>query len=445
MPVTLRLLLVRHGLSTFNLERRIQGRNDLSTLTNEGKQQAIKTGQALSNLPISAIYSSPLKRAANTTINIIGEIKKDVKPIFDKGLLEIELGHWSGMTSEEVKKEFPEVFETWKKAPEELILKRNNGEEFRPIKELIIQADEFLTRLLQRHSPEGDETILIVGHNAILRCIILSLLNQPKQGFRRLQLDNASISVINVNPSNLKPYQVQVECLNSTTHLNTIFPKKGENARVILVRHGETNWNLEGRFQGQIDIPLNDNGKMQGKTAGSFLSKTKIDKAFSSSMSRPKETAEAILSFQSKVAIKLKEGLVEIGHGLWEGKLESEIKASWPELLKKWKEQPETVQMPEGETIQDVWNRSVNSWEKICLSLKPNETALVVAHDAVNKTILCNLLGLLPSDIWTVKQGNGCVSIIDISSESGQPDVVTCLNLTSHLGGVIDCTAEGAL
>ena len=74
-----------------------------------------------------------------------------------------------------------------------------------------------------------------------------------------------------------------------------------------------------------------------------------------------------------------------------------------------------------------------------------NDIALVVAHDAVNKTILCHLLGLTPADIWTVKQGNGCVNVIDISTEEGQPHVVKCLNLTSHLGGVLDSTATGAL
>ena len=65
--MTLRLLLVRHGLSSYNKDGRIQGRNDLSILTEEGKSQAIKAGEALSNLNINTVYSSPLKRAAQTT------------------------------------------------------------------------------------------------------------------------------------------------------------------------------------------------------------------------------------------------------------------------------------------------------------------------------------------------------------------------------------------
>ena len=68
-----------------------------------------------------------------------------------------------------------------------------------------------------------------------------------------------------------------------------------------------------------------------------------------------------------------------------------------------------------------------------------------MAHDAVNKTILCHLFGLDPANIWMIKQGNGSITVVDIFNDPGQPNVVTCVNLTSHLGGVIDSTAAGAL
>jgi probable phosphoglycerate mutase len=222
-------------------------------------------------------------------------------------------------------------------------------------------------------------------------------------------------------------------------------PAKRKGARLILVRHGETDWNRQGRFQGQIDIPLNSNGFEQAAAAGAFLSDVPLQRAYSSSMTRPKQTAQAILKAHPDIQLEETQGLVEIGHGLWEGKLESEIEAEWSELLKAWKEAPHTVQMPEGENIQEVWERSVACWNSIANNLSPNETALVVAHDAVNKTILCYLLGMTPADIWSIKQGNGGVTVVDIATETGQPAVVTSLNLTSHLGGVLDRTAAGAL
>jgi probable phosphoglycerate mutase len=101
--------------------------------------------------------------------------------------------------------------------------------------------------------------------------------------------------------------------------------------------------------------------------------------------------------------------------------------------------------MPEGETIHDVWARSLATWNRIAANLSADETALVVAHDAVNKAILCALLGLSPADIWAIKQGNGGVTVIDYPNGAGGSPVVTCLNLTSHLGGVLDRTAAGAL
>ena len=443
--MTLRLLLIRHGLSSFNCEKRIQGRIDLSTLTSEGQEQAIKAGEALQGVNINAIYSSPLQRALSTAKSITQACHCSAAPIIDKGLLEIDLGDWSGLTIEEVRQNHPADYEVWRKQPQELVLKKENGKSFNPIKDLKEQAQSFIRSLIKRHPIDSNQTVVVVAHNAILRCIILLLLKDPHLGFRRIRLDNASISVLNLTTGNNESFQVQIECLNSTTHLNTPIPAKGKGSRIVLVRHGETDWNRQGRFQGQIDIPLNEMGEEQAAAVGQFLKAVYLTRAFSSSMARPKQTANAILKFHPDVELKVDQGLIEIGHGLWEGKLESEIQASWPKLLETWKNHPEKVEMPEGESINSVWVRAVDSWNEICSELKPEDTALVVAHDAVNKTILCHLLGLSSSDIWIVKQGNGGVTIVDLSDEPSQPEIMSCLNLTSHLGGLLDDTATGAL
>ena len=440
----LRLLLVRHGLSSFNKERRIQGRDDLSNLSEEGHEQARALGRSLQDVSIQAVYSSPLQRAAATTASLLetqGGQAPD--PVFDDGLLEVDLEPWSGQTIDELMQGSTEAYKIWKQRPMELELQRRDGSSYKPLPELMEQARGFISTLLERHPANGNETVLVVAHNAILRCLMLVLLGEPDHGFRRLRVDNTSLSVFNIRPGDNGP-QVQIECLNSTTHLQPL-PEKGKNARLILVRHGETDWNKAGRFQGQIDIPLNENGRRQAAAARDFLKDIPIDRAWSSTLSRPTETAQIILEAHPDVPLTQIDGLVEIGHGVWEGKLESEIREDWSELLDTWKRAPETVQMPEGETIQDVWARSVRSWGEIAGELKPEETVLVVAHDAVNKTILCDLLGLTPADIWAVKQGNGGVTVVDIAADPGQPAVVTCLNLTSHFGSVIDRTAAGAL
>jgi probable phosphoglycerate mutase len=328
-------------------------------------------------------------------------------------------------------------------------LEHPDGRRYYPLLELMDQAGRFADRLLAEHQESldgsGTETVLVVAHNAILRCLMLQLLGLPVGRFRRLRLDNAAITVLNLSRAAAGELDVQIESHNGTAHLEEALPPKGAGPRLLLVRHGETDWNRQGRFQGQIDIPLNANGLTQAEAARIFLANVSIQRAYTSSMARPRQTAEVILRSHPGVPLTSNRGLMEIGHGLWEGCLEGEIAEGWPQLLNDWKRSPETVQMPEGETVQQVWDRSLTTWNRIVAGLDPAETALVVAHDAVNKTILCALLGLTPADIWAVKQGNGGVTVIDYPTGAAGDPVVACLNLTGHLGGVLDRTAAGAL
>ena len=452
----LRIVLVRHGQSSFNLEQRIQGRDDRSTLTEKGRHQARSAGHALADLTLDAVYSSPLSRASDTATLLLGEHGSAMPPQIDDGLLEIDLAPWSGLLRRELIDVDPEGERLWREAPEALELKRADGSRYRPIQELMAQAEGFVDRLLRTHrdlitAPDDggrQGSVLIVAHNGILRCLLLQLLSLPASGFSRFRLANASISILNLSGRAIagnRP-EVQIESLNGSAHLGEDpLPSRGPGSRIVLVRHGETDWNREGRFQGQKDIPLNQRGISQAHAAQRVLTKVTFNRAYTSSMSRPRQTAETILADHPGVPLTSTDGLREIGHGLWEGRLEREIAEGWPQLLADWKRAPETVQMPEGETLQNVWDRSLSTWLAIVRSLDTDETALVVAHDAVNKTILCALMGLNPADIWSVKQGNGGVTVIDYPDTAEGEPVIACLNLTHHLGGVLDCTSPGAL
>ena len=442
--MTIRLVLVRHGLSSFNLKGLIQGRTDDSFLTDEGYEQALKAGEALSKINFDKIYSSPLIRAAETAKTINQSFIKKQNIVYDENLLEVDLSEWSGLKIDEIKNKFPEIYPIWKNDPENLILKRSDNKTYKPIQELFDQATNFIEHILKIYLDKDDVNILVVGHNAILRCLILLLLGKPKQGFRKIRLDNASFSILNISSKD-KSFKTQIECLNQTSHLNKNIPSQIGDSRIFLIRHGETDWNKEGRFQGQIDIPLNDNGKNQARKTFKFLKNVFFNKAFSSSMNRPYETAQIILQNNKDLKIEKIDSLVEISHGLWEGKLESEIREQWPNLLKNWHDKPEEVIMPEGESIKDVSDRSTSAFEKICLSQKENDLTLVVAHDAVNKTLICNILGINHSNIWMIKQGNGGITVIDLFNNPKKLPVISALNITTHLGGIIDSTASGAL
>ena len=117
----LRLLLVRHGLSSFNKERRIQGRDDLSNLSDEGHEQARALGRSLQEASFQAIYSSPLQRAAATTASLL-EAHAGQAPdvVLDNGLLEVDLEPWSGQTIDELIEGSPDAYSIWKKQPMKL-------------------------------------------------------------------------------------------------------------------------------------------------------------------------------------------------------------------------------------------------------------------------------------------------------------------------------------
>jgi probable phosphoglycerate mutase len=166
-------------------------------------------------------------------------------------------------------------------------------------------------------------------------------------------------------------------------------------------------------------------------------------------MVRPRETAEIILQHHPHLQLQPLDDLREISHGEWEGLYKGDIEENYPGLLQQWQAAPETVQMPGGENLEQVWERSVRAWRHLVTSHSQADqvqTVLVVAHDAVNKALLCHVLGLGPEAFWRFKQGNGAVSVIDYPNGVDSQPVLTSANITIHLSGsVLDKTAAGAL
>lgn len=446
-----RVIIVRHGQSTYNTQKIIQGRCDESVLTEQGGADARKVVAALQGTAFDAVYRSPLQRAKRTAEIISAELPGAPSPQPMATLMEVDLPLWEKLVKSDVQAKFPDDYRCWKERPHEfcMVIPAPTGtREHFPVLSLYEQAQQFWQDILPRH--QGD-TILIVAHNGINRCLIASALGVSPARYHSIQQSNCNINVLNFAGS--WGEGVQLESLNQTAHLGDALPapRQGNHGlRLLLVRHGETEWNRVSRFQGGIDVPLNDNGRRQGQLAAEFLKDVPLNFAISSPMLRPKETAEIILKSHPNVPLDLRDELKEINHGLWEGKLESEIKQEYGELLRQWQTAPETVQMPEGENLQQVWDRAIACWEGIIEAAEASDTelktGLVVAHDAINKVILCHVLGLSPADFWRVKQGNGAVSIIDYPKGTSQPPVLQSSNITTHIcGGILDKTAAGAL
>ncbi len=183
--------------------------------------------------------------------------------------------------------------------------------------------------------------------------------------------------------------------------------------KILLARHGETPWNAEGRYQGQIDIPLSAIGERQAMNLGERLRGVEITRAVASPLVRAALTAQLALESHRAAQLSFDPDLQEIAHGEWEGLLASEIRARDPERLRAWREAPETVQMPGGESLQQVLDRAWPAFARACAGLGPDDTLLVVAHDAVNRVLLCRILGLPLGRLWAFRQAPTTINLLE--------------------------------
>jgi broad specificity phosphatase PhoE len=179
---------------------------------------------------------------------------------------------------------------------------------------------------------------------------------------------------------------------------------------VLVVRHGETPWNREGRYQGRTDIALSDEGRAQVARLGARLAGVTISRAIASPLGRAKATAEAIVGNR----LELDAGLLEISHGAWEGQLANDVERAHAEMFGVWRTAPgrDAPAGPGAETLGDVEARAWPVLARLCSSLGPDETGLIVAHDAVNRVLICRVLGLPLERVWTFRQAPASLNVL---------------------------------
>jgi probable phosphoglycerate mutase len=201
--------------------------------------------------------------------------------------------------------------------------------------------------------------------------------------------------------------------------------------RILLARHGETSWNVEGRHQGQgYDIALSDVGRRQAEALAGRLKGLSLAHAAASPLLRAKETAELALGEQAS-KLKLDPALMEIAHGDWEGRLPSEIRELYPDLQRAWREDPAKVTLPGGESLQLVLDRAWPAFCQACQGLGEEDHLLVVTHDGVNRVLLCRILGLPLDRVWAFRQAPTCLNLLE-GPEPNRLSVVR-LNDASHI------------
>ena len=131
--------------------------------------------------------------------------------------------------------------------------------------------------------------------------------------------------------------------------------------QIVLVRHGETEWNRVERFRGWADVSLNETGLTQAEaTARRIAAEWQPVAVYSSPLSRAVKTAEAIAR-QFGLPVRTHRGLIDINYGQWQGLTPDEAREHWPEMVDAWYHSPETVQIPGGETLTDLRLRAVEA------------------------------------------------------------------------------------
>jgi broad specificity phosphatase PhoE len=199
-------------------------------------------------------------------------------------------------------------------------------------------------------------------------------------------------------------------------------------AKVYVVRHGQTAWNLEEVFRGRMDIPLDETGKKEVHLAGEAIKDQTLHAIYSSPLSRSMETAENIAKFQN-VKVTPLDAIIDISYGDWEGVGLEEVQKKYPDLYDLWLKAPHKVTFPNGESLEAVRVRTMDAINHL-LEKHPNQNIALVAHRVPNKVICCSLIGIDISNFWRIQQDTASTNLFIY--KDGQW-TISYLNDTSYL------------
>ena len=204
--------------------------------------------------------------------------------------------------------------------------------------------------------------------------------------------------------------------------------------QIILVRHGETEWNVEEVFRGRIDIDLNETGLKQAQLLAKYLSNMKIDAIYSSPLRRALTTAEIMANYH-KLKVEIAPGLIDFDYGEWQDLPHQEVRDKYSRLYAQWINHPDRLRMPAGESLDEVRKRAMSVVDRVIA--KYEGSVVLVSHRVVNKVLICTLLGLDNSHFWNIKQDTCGITSFTYENEQF---ILTKHNDTSYLRSVSEAS-----
>lgn len=421
-----RVVLVRHGQSTWNAEGRIQGCSDFAKLTKKGKEQAQTSAEMLREDRFDALFCSPLQRASETA-DIIWRDREQPKHVLPS-LREVDLYSFQGLLKEDGKAKFGDEFVKWQKDAVNFSI-----DDHYPVRELWYRASLAWQDVLDES--RDYRSCLVVAHNAVNQALLATALGLDPIYFRRMLQSNAAISVLdfvgnNNVDGNIGGTKVTLDRLNQSPDPPFAGSGAGRKARarLVFVRHGGTDRSEDGLIAGKEDERCNLLGRLHAVKTAEFLLDLEIDTVLSSPLYRAVETAREIALLQPLGGHKTPpileyEELAELDFGDWAGRPMAAVRGQeWPE---------------DGETLEDFWQRTKIAWHETLKLLDKGEgkNILVVGHGATHAAFVCHCLGLGPQAISLFRIETGGVTIMDFPDGALKgKGVLRSINYHSHLG-----------
>lgn len=202
----LKLLLVRHGETDWNRDRRIMGRQEIG-LNETGRLQALALKEALGSFPVDAVYSSSVCRARETAQILVED--RGLTPRYDERLVEIHYGEWVGRTFEEVRA-LPDYTPYFTRLETPVA---PGGETLYQVRD---RALDFIAQLRREHP---DQTVVAVSHADWIKCAVMEFLKIPYENIWKFRIDNVSVSLIECDPLGWD----RVVCVNQRGDLDRLF------------------------------------------------------------------------------------------------------------------------------------------------------------------------------------------------------------------------------
>ncbi len=370
MPVE--FTFIRHGQTVGNATGLWQGHTD-SPLTGLGRDQAKRLGERLADKQFDLVVTSDLGRTVETASALERPLETDVR------WREAYSGEWEDLNFTEVAARYPEELAALM-AGEDVAI--GGGES------LFDAMDRTVAALKETAARVGSGSVAVVSHGMVLLSMFSGLLGTKRPSPLRL-LGNTATGTVIVDGD-----QITIPRYNDDTHLGPVAPPHfghdPANTTLLVIRHGETVANDEGRCQGHQDGLLNENGKSQAKQLATSL--PELDAIYSSPLSRAADTAAAVATHQG-LSVQLDEGLKEIGFGKWEGMTRAEIAETYPDDFEDFKSSSDTARGGNGETFAGVRARMATSLGEI-VAKHPGQQVGVLSHGGATRAWATELLGI---------------------------------------------------